>query len=165
MNNDLSFLHSDTINSRILLKYCEILENLISSNHQRLNSNVKSKFDLKSSPGVTLLCFIDRLVKFWEIDEKTLIYSLLLIDQFCRRQQEINLSYSNVYLVMLTSLYVSVKMLHDVIFKHDVYAKVSGISTKRLIELESLFLEILDFKVHFEERTYALFECLFRELN
>lgn len=165
MINDLSFFHSTTINTSMLIKYSRILENIISSHSQRLNSTTKSIFDLKSSPGVTLLSYIDRLVKFCEIDEKTMIYSLLLIDQFCRRQQEIKLSNSNIYLVMLSSLYISVKMLHDVIFEHGVYAKISGITTKRLTELESLFLEVLDFKVHVEDRMFVLFECSFWVLS
>ena len=168
MINDMSMFHSNTSNtsnSPVILIYCRVLERIISSNNERVNSTLRSKFDLKSSPGLTFYNFLDRIVKLWEIDDNTLIYSMLLIDEFCRTQQKIKLSITNIYLVMLSSLYISLKLLHDVLYQHEIYAKMSGISNKRLSELESLFLETLDFRVHFDDKIFILYESLIRQLN
>lgn len=58
---------------------------------------------------------------------------------------------------LLLSLVLAVKFQDDVFYTNSYYAKVGGIAVEELNELESLFLQLLDYHLCVKEAVFAAY--------
>ena len=56
----------------------------------------KSIFNSKKAPPISLLDYLDRIIKYTKLEESTLLIALLYIDRFCELS-ELKLSELNVH--------------------------------------------------------------------
>jgi hypothetical protein len=132
---------------------------LISSSFEKLIENKFSKlndpiFNLKvfendEIPTISIQKYIERIIKYTNCEENTLILSLIYLDKICLKN--INLTVYNLHKFVFASILVSIKFNEDKIYKNDYYACVAGVSLKELNSMEYNFLQILDYQIFVKE--------------
>jgi phosphate system cyclin PHO80 len=159
-NNSSVNLKSSTV--KIINKLCLVLNNLILANQSKssgMEAN-KTSFDLNSSPNVSLFDYLARLTIYSKIDDNTIICALALLDKFLNRTK-LSILDSNVYLLILTSLQVSMKMNEDVILRDVDYAFLGLISFKTLSYNESVFIHSFNYECNVSVEEFSCYKSLF----
>jgi hypothetical protein len=154
---------------KIIQKLCIVLNNLVSVNQNKMMCSVnqsslceeKTKsFDLNSLPNITLKEYLVRLVFYSKVGDSTLICSLILLDKFLNKTKT-SISNKNIFLLVLTSLQVAMKINEDVILRDADYAFLGMVNSKILNYNESLFLHSLDYEVNVSPSYYENYKSLF----
>ena len=111
---------------------------LISSSFEKLIENKFSKlndslFNLKvfendEIPTISIQKYIERIIKYTNCEENTLILSLIYLDKICLKN--INLTVYNLHKFVFASILVSIKFNEDKIYKNDYDACGAGVSLK-----------------------------------
>ena len=92
-----------SINNTIAV-YEEVLLQIISKNKKKLklnNTNVSSVFDLEKLPSLSLSSYLNRIINSWDVEENTVIYSMILIDMYCKATNTL-LTEFNVFILIVT---------------------------------------------------------------
>ena len=110
-------------------------------------------FISKKIPSITINDYIDRLLKYSKVSEEIFILVLIYID-LLNRHYKINLNYNNIHKLILASFIVTVKFHEDEHYSLKYYAKLGGISLKEIINLEYVFLTLLDFRLYISEELF-----------
>ena len=110
-------------------------------------------FISKKIPSITINDYIDRLLKYSKVSEDIFILVLIYID-LLNRHYKINLNYNNIHKLILASFIVTVKFHEDEHYSLKYYAKLGGISLKEIINLEYVFLTLLDFRLYISEELF-----------
>ena len=110
-------------------------------------------FISKKIPSITINDYIDRLLKYSKVSEEIFILVLIYID-LLNRKYKINLNYNNIHKLILASFVVTVKFHEDEHYSLKYYAKLGGISLKEIINLEYVFLTLLDFRLYISEELF-----------
>ena len=110
-------------------------------------------FISKKIPSITINDYIDRLLKYSKVSEEIFILVLIYID-LLNRKYKINLNYNNIHKLILASFIVTVKFHEDEHYSLKYYAKLGGISLKEIINLEYVFLTLLDFRLYISEELF-----------
>ena len=100
--------------------------------------------------------YIDRIAKYTEVEESTLIIALIYIDRICKNKG-VKLTKNNIHRILLSAILASIKFNEDKIYSNIYYAKIAGISVKELIKLESAFLKFIDFKLFISDEIYNIY--------
>ena len=156
-------LSSKTFKKKVVLTIPKILQNIISLNEQSKRSN-SSPFDTDPESILNLEKYITRIVKLSQAENFVLVYWLALIDEFCGKNK-IFLTSKNVHMVIFVALVVSIKMQHDIIYRHKDYAFIGGISSEELKELEFLFLEIVNYRTFITKEKFDVYYNTFIQLD
>jgi hypothetical protein len=132
--------------SKILL---EIIEDNISD--REINDSIAkqkdSPFNAKKKPVVEVKIYLERIVRYTNLEESTLVLSLIYIDQLCSKNDFI-LTPLNIHRVLFVSILCAIKYNEDDFYANTYYAKVAGISGIELNNLEYEFLKYLDFGLY-----------------
>ena len=160
----------------------EILSNLISTtskfekNYKRLinllsniigNTIEKSvKYEQKLSqielnksfeePNISITKYIRRLIKYSNPEPSTLILAVIYFDRICNNGK-INLCYSNVYKLILISLFLAIKYNEEYFESNEFYGKVGGLTIKSINKLEIYTLKVLKFNLYVKEEIYETY--------
>ena len=110
-------------------------------------------FISKKIPSITINDYIDRLLKYSKVSEEIFILVLIYID-LLNRKYKINFNYNNIHKLILASFVVTVKFHEDEHYSLKYYAKLGGISLKEIINLEYVFLTLLDFRLYISEELF-----------
>ena len=129
------------------------LIDIIKDNSPYFNYITKDKFYLSNLPSISLIDYINRLVKYTNMDISTLINAVIYVDNFCEKNNYI-LCMNNVYLVFLSACLLSIKFNEDVPINLKNYAQISGISLENLINLEFSLYSNLHFDLFVKEDLY-----------
>ncbi|KAF9059791.1 cyclin-domain-containing protein, partial [Rhodocollybia butyracea] len=127
-----------------------MLERLMSHNDQiPLQPESLTRFHSRSAPGISVLDYLKRIVKFTkvEIQKACLLITLHYIDQICARVPLFTLSSLTCHRFIITAITVSSKGLCDVFCNNTLYAKVGGISVGELNVLEREFLRMIEWTI------------------
>jgi len=104
-------------------------------------------------PSITINDYIERLLKYSKVSEEIFILVLIYID-ILNRNYKINLNYNNIHKLLLASFIVTIKFHEDEHYSLKYYAKLGGISLKEIINLEYVFLTLLDFRLYISEELF-----------
>lgn len=146
LRNHESNKYARDFREKILLSFPEILNKIITLN-EALYTFAPSIYDSDGENMIGVGKYIQRLVKYSKAENSTLVYWLSLIDEFCSKNI-IHLNKTNVHMILISSLHITIKVHEDVTYRHKDYAFIGGINANKLTKLENYFLEVLDFKVH-----------------
>ena len=136
-----------------------ILNQLISQNKNSLNykkiirNQKESIFSAKDPPQISILDYLNRIKYYSQIENNTLICSLIYIDKFCTLS-EIVLTELNIHRILFTAILLSTKYNEDLIYKMDYYSKIAGVSLKELKKLESEFVSKINFELYINEKDF-----------
>lgn len=158
--NKKSFTESINLNNifKIINKIVKTLNNIIlkhksiSTSEEYVNNYVKNVFDVlikqnQSLPSINLTDYITRVFIMSNASQTTLIQSIVLLDKFLLISGTC-LNDLNVYLIFLTSFYVSLKLNEDGFdnTKDTKFCKIALINIKLLTTMEKCFIELLNYK-------------------
>ena len=143
----------------ILNNMSKILNQLISKNKNSLNykkiirNQRNSIFSAKDPPQISILDYLNRIKYYSQIENNTLICSLLYIDKLCT-SNEIVLTELNIHRILFTAILLSLKYNEDLIYKMDYYSKIAGVSLKELKNLEFEFVSKINFELYINEKDF-----------
>lgn len=143
--------------STMLSKIIEAKKAKKSRYRKTLKEQQKSIFSLEEEPEIKLEEYIERLKTLMELEESTVILSLMYIDRFTSNSN-IVLTHLNIHNLIFTAILVAVKYNQDNVYSFDYYSEVSGIPCKEIVELEYLFLTGIDFRLYYEKNEYDTYE-------
>lgn len=116
------------------------------------NKNI-SLFLTDSIQTITINDYLQRLVKYTQVESSTLIAMLIYIDRLCELNNFIINSY-NVYKILFSSLIIAIKYNEDEYYDNKFYAKVGGLTLKEMNNLEINYLSLIDFKLYISEEVF-----------
>jgi len=135
------------IDSMVLL-IADMLERLMAHNDLiPLLPESLTRFHSRSAPGISVLDYLRRIVRFTNVEKSCLLITLHYIDQICARMPLFTLSSLTCHRFIIASITVSSKGLCDTFCTNSLYAKVGGISVTELNVLEREFLEKIDWRL------------------
>ena len=100
--------------------------------------------------------FVIRCYKKIGFDSNLLILTMMNLDKLLANK--FILTFSNVHKVFFTCMMVTQKYYDDESFTNKVYAKVCGISTEELLELELEFMKYIDFNLYIKDEDYVKYK-------
>lgn len=148
-NDDCSVKVNDTLLENINL----ILLSIIGENKNLKNYNeetTKQKklvFYSSEIPSISIKNYLYRIQSLSEVEDNTLILSLIYIDRICEKASII-LTEFNIYRILFISILISIKYNEDKFYENKFYAKIAGISDKELRKLEIHFLKLIKFELY-----------------
>jgi len=110
---------------------------------QRQRERITLRFSSKTIPKIPLLEYLDRIRKYNDVRTSMLLTLAIYLD----RLEYPPLNEYTIHRVVLAGLRISAKFLEDLVWKHDRYAKVVGVSSRELSRLELGFLFLIDFEI------------------
>lgn len=135
-------------NKSLVLNLSRIIPDIVTEN-MKTKDNIplieKQKrffFHSELQTRISVLSYLERILKFTHCEESTLVIGLIYIDRIC----EINnllLTPNNIHRVMLIAIISAIKYNEDECYTNGYYAKVGGITLEELNRLEYEFLRLI----------------------
>ena len=117
------------------------------------NSNILKPFTTKTRPSISIKDYLLRLSKFTKMEESTMILVLIYIDRI-GNYTNFQLTYENIYKLILASAFVAIKFNEDIHYSLEVYAKIGGVPPSELEYLEFHFLILIKFALNVNKTLY-----------
>ena len=150
--------HPDLIFAKILIHI--LSENKKSKDYyKKINSNQDGHFTFKMKPGISLLDYLRRILKYLKIEYSTLIIAMIYIDRICK--EKVFLNEYNIHRIMLISIYMAYTYNEDCTYDNKYLALVSGLSKTEMVALEEDFLDLIDFKLFVTEEIFEQYKKYF----
>lgn len=147
------------------LTFAKILLHILSENkkskdyYKKINSNQDGHFTFKMKPGISLLDYLNRILKYLKMEYSTLIIAMIYIDRICK--EKVFLNEFNIHRVMLISIYMAYTYNEDCIYDNKYLALVSGLSKSEMLLLEEDFLDLIDFRLFVSEEIFEQYKKYF----
>ncbi|KAI0356211.1 cyclin-domain-containing protein [Trametes cingulata] len=126
----------------------DMMERLMAHNDQiPLSPESLTRFHSRTPPGISILEYLRRIVRFTKAERSCLLITLHYIDQISARMPVFVLSSLTCHRFVIASIAVSSKCLCDTFCSNSVYAKVGGIPVGELNVLEREFLRMIDWQL------------------
>ena len=145
----------------IVQRISSTLDDIINENEAENNKNSLadcdySLFSHKTIPKISIEDYLNRIQKYSELEDSTLIIALIYIDRILENKN-IKLSIYNVHRILFTAILLAIKYNEDKIYENSLYAEVFGVSNKELNNLESEFLDLIEFKLFIAKKVFQLY--------
>ena len=153
------------INNHPELIFAKILLHILSENKKskdylkKINSNQDGHFTFKVKPGISLIDYLIRILKYVKIEYSTLIIAMIYIDRICK--EKVFLNEFNIHRLMLISIYMAYTYNEDCIYDNKYLALVSGLSKSEMISLEEDFLDLIEFKLFVSDKIFEQYKKFF----
>ena len=145
-------------NCKLAKSISEILDKLTLRPIKNFKKRIlKDSFTGKRFPNITIYDYINRIITYTEIEENTLICSLIYIDKLEQKKQ---VTKFNVHRIFFSAILSSIKYNEDEYFNNEYYAKVAGVTINELNKMEYDFLVLLDFNLYIEPNTFNDYKML-----
>jgi len=113
---------------------------------QKIKKQEKSIFSSKTIPTITLKDYLERIQSYTQIENNTLIISLIYIDKLLQNTNLILTPY-NIHRILFTSIILALKYNEDLIYDFSLYSKIAGVGVKELKNLEIEFIHLINFSL------------------
>lgn len=139
------------------------LNEIIQKNSRKRKTKVKKDiFYTKNIPTLSIMEYLDRIVRYTRIEMNVLKASVICITFYINHNKNY-ISLNNIHRLILASVFVNAKYYQDINFSIQFYAKVGGVSIEELKQLEIEFFSGLNFQLKIEENIFAKYEAFFNE--
>lgn len=118
--------------------------------------NPTSIFNSTIPPQISIFNYLTRIVKYTNVEQSTLIISIIYIDKLCQKNYFIN--EHNIHKLLFTSILIAIKYQEDDYYKLDYYSQIAGVSLKDLVKMERDFLFLLDFSLFINEDLFEKYK-------
>lgn len=162
-NNESCVSFPNPMNERLLQAITQIILKVISNNLalQDFNEIIKEQIKLPYStftiPRISIYDYLYRIRFYSEIEDNTLIISLIYIDRLCKLG-DIVLIENNIHRLLFTSILIAVKYNEDNIYDNNYYANIAGINIKELNLLENDFCSKMKFNFYVEPKQFEQYK-------
>ena len=124
----------------------------------------KMVFSANSIPNISIKDYLIRIQTYSGIEKSTLILSLILIDNICKKSDLI-LTYFNIHRVLFGSILISIKFNEDSYYDNKFYAEIAGVKLKELKLIEESFFQLNDFNVYVDFQEYEQYTKYLENFN
>lgn len=150
--------HPDITYTKILLHILNENKKL-SDYYEKIENAQDGNFTYKIKPGISLLDYLRRIIKYTKIEFSTLILSMIYIDRICK--EKVFLNEYNIHRIMFISIIMAYSYNEDCVYDNKYLALVSGVSLEEMISLEHSFLDLLEFKFYVDEKIFEQYKQFF----
>lgn len=105
-------------------------------------------FDCHETPDMTIQSYLERIFRYTRAGPSVYVVAYVYIDRFCQINPGFRISASNVHGLLITTIMVASKYVEDMNYRNSYYARVGGLTTNEMNELEVEFLFLMGFKLH-----------------
>lgn len=127
-----------------------------------------SIFYNKDLPEKSILEYLQRLAKYSKADISTLVIMSIYVDRIVEDFSFVITEYnayryfynyliSIFYRILSSALIAAIKYNEDIIYSNNYYSKICGVSLNEFNQLESSFLEYIDYSLYIDSNYYL--EC------
>ena len=147
--------------NKILLLVLEENKNL--NNYQEKLSLQKNLISTSyNKPSLSILEYLERIQKYTEAEDNTIIIGLMYIDRICEHSSIILTPY-NIHRIVFVSILLAIKYNEDTCFDFGFYAKVAGIPIKELKYLEREFIVLIRFHFYIGQGDFEKYKIYIDE--
>ncbi|XP_059433825.1 cyclin-U2-1 [Corylus avellana] len=123
-------------------------------------------FDCHETPDMTIQSYLERIFRYTRAGPSVYVVAYVYIDRFCQRNAGFRISATNVHRLLITTIMVASKYVEDMNYRNSYFARVGGLTTEELNELELEFLFLMGFKLHVNVSVFESYCChLEREVS
>ncbi|XP_059644787.1 cyclin-P3-1 [Cornus florida] len=165
LNSKLGLLeHGNGVSGppKVLSLLSSVLERTIQKNERSLKASTKKDvvtiFHGSRAPAMTIRQYADRIFKYSTCSPSCFVVAYIYMDRFLQTTNA-HLTSLNLHRLLITGVMLAAKFLDDEGYNNAHFAKVGGISTKEINELEMKFLFSIDFRLHVTLETFNKY-CL-----
>lgn len=155
------------IQNKIIQSIVTSLQKIINGNIQNIPNFIEKLKKKKNKdiffnviPNISLEQYINRLILYTKMEISTLIISIIYIDRFCYKNNY-DLSYYNIYRLLLTSCLLSIKFNEDIKFDMKIYSDIAGVPIILLKQLEEIMFFCIDYRLYVNEEDYKSYYSFF----
>ena len=123
----------------------------------KLKKQKNSVFTSKFTPKISIVDFVNKIIKFTKTSETTFILGLIYINRFCKIKDIILTDY-NTHRIFLTSILLAKKYNEDNFYSNKFFSKVCGIKLKDLNVMEYNFLIDISFDLYVKNSIIKQFQ-------
>ena len=157
--SSISIEEENELKIQITKSIISVLTELIEKNQKNINNNNLNFdddiFNSKSIPNISTYDYMLRIVEYSNLEENTLILSLIYIDKIARIKK---ITKYNIYKYLITSVLIALKYNEDEIYNNNYYSQIGGINYEELMQLELNFLVLIDFNVYINNETFEQYK-------
>ena len=113
----------------------------------------KISFSANLIPNISIEDYLLRIQNYSNIEESTLIISLIFIDKLCHTAN-VTLTHYNIHRILFTAVLISIKYNEDSFFDNKYYSEIAGVKIKELKLLEYTFIRMVDFDIYVSDDIY-----------
>ncbi|KAJ9049057.1 Pho80p cyclin [Entomophthora muscae] len=147
MNTTTEFKYPHTYYTVEPRRIVELIAELLSELATRNDSNPAAvasltRFHSRAVPKISILDYLNRIVKFSPIENEVLLAALVYIDRLCSYNPTFAITSLSIHRYLITAITVGSKVFCDSYWTNTQYAKLGGITLQELniLELEFSFL-------------------------
>ena len=135
-------------------------ENRKKENYQEiLKSQKKNIFTCKLIPDLTIKQYLERIKRYTNVDDISILIGLIYLDRFCKKTKIILTDY-NIHRLLFISILVSIKFYEDDILKNNYYSKVCGVKIKILNKMEYEFVCGIGFELYVSDAIFKKYRII-----
>ncbi|KAF8379225.1 hypothetical protein HHK36_028656 [Tetracentron sinense] len=176
LRSDLySFSYQDDANTPLVISVlASLLERTIVRNERiarkctwALSKNTRTcVFDCYQMPDLTIQSFLERIFRYTRAGPPVYVVAYVYIDRLCQINPSFRITSDNVHMLLITTIMVASKFVEDMNYRNSYFAKVGGLTTKEMNNLELEFLFLMGFKLHVNVSVFESYCChLEREVS
>ena len=142
-------INDDVLKQLYVVTISRILDNMIESSPDELDSDNLTVFDSKNIPPISIQDYLLRIMTYSRATSRNMVMSLSYIDILRNeKSSKFQLSRFNVHRLLVTSLMVASKFYEDLYIDNDSWATIAGVNLQELNRLERHFLAYIDFEIN-----------------
>ncbi|KAA8515907.1 hypothetical protein F0562_019086 [Nyssa sinensis] len=123
-----------------------------------LSKDVRTRvFDCHETPDMTIQSYLERIFRYTRAGPSVYVVAYVYIDRFCQNHPEFRISARNVHRLLITTIMLASKYVEDMNYRNSYFARVGGLTTKEMNNLEFEFLFLMGFKLHVNVIIFSLF--------
>ena len=118
----------------------------------------------RKPPKISIINYLERILRYSKIEESTLIIMLIYIDRLCDFNDLILNKY-NIHRIMMTSVLIAIKYNEDDYYSNKYYAKVGGIPLTEINTLEIEFMKLVKYSLFVNESLFNTYNNYLKNLK
>ncbi|TKY63653.1 Cyclin-U2-2 protein [Spatholobus suberectus] len=130
---------------RSMARTQRIVKNCSNALSKAISTNI---FDCREIPDMTIQSYLERIFRYTRAGPSVYVVAYVYIDRFCHNNPGFRINARNVHRLLITTIMVASKYVEDMNFRNSYFARVGGLTTNELNELELEFLFLMGFKLH-----------------
>ncbi|CAL5401257.1 unnamed protein product [Camellia sinensis] len=123
-------------------------------------------FDCNETPDLTIQSYLERIFRYTRAGPSVYVVAYVYIDRFCEAHPEFRINACNVHRLLITTIMLASKYVEDMNYRNSYFARVGGLTTNEMNQLELDFLFLIGFKLHVNVSVFESYCChLEREVS
>ncbi|CAN8268821.1 unnamed protein product [Cochlearia groenlandica] len=138
---------------RVLTIISHVMEKLVARNEWLANQtkgfgkSTLEAFHGARAPSISIGKYLERIYKYTKCSPSCFVVGYVFIDRLAHKHPSSLVVSLNVHRLLVTCVMIASKMLDDVHYNNEFYARVGGVSNTDLNKMELELLFLLDFRV------------------